>query len=92
MEHEVLVPLSPQTVRRSLRRPELLARCLPGFVPAEEAAPDAAVVAGRLKLRGATPRSPTGARCGSCPAPRTARCCSRPRPSRPSAKARPPGG
>jgi carbon monoxide dehydrogenase subunit G len=35
MEHEVLVPLSPHTVRRSLRRPELLARCLPGFAPDE---------------------------------------------------------
>ena len=51
MEHEVLVPLAPQTVRRSLRRPELLARCLPGFVPAEEADPDGTVLAGRLKLR-----------------------------------------
>lgn len=51
MEHEVLVPLAPQAVRRSLRRPELLARCLPGFVPAEEADPDGGVLAGRLKLR-----------------------------------------
>jgi hypothetical protein len=51
MEHEVLVPLSPQTVRRSLRRPELLVRCLPGFIPAEQADPDGAVLAGRLKLR-----------------------------------------
>jgi carbon monoxide dehydrogenase subunit G len=51
MEHEVLVPLAPQTVRRSLRRPELLARCLPGFVPAEEADPEGAVLTGRLKLR-----------------------------------------
>ncbi len=33
MEHEVLVPLSPPTARRSLRRPELLSRCLPGFTP-----------------------------------------------------------
>lgn len=51
MEHEVLVPLAPQAVRRSLRRPELLARCLPGFVLAEEAAPDGVLLAGRLKLR-----------------------------------------
>jgi carbon monoxide dehydrogenase subunit G len=51
MEHEVLVPLAPQTVRRSLRRPELLARCLPGFVPTEDAAPERGVLAGRLKLR-----------------------------------------
>ena len=51
MEHEVLVPLAPQAVRRSLRRPELLARCLPGFVQAEEAGPDDALLAGRLKLR-----------------------------------------
>jgi len=51
MEHEVLVPLAPQAVRRSLRRPELLARCLPGFVQAEEAGPDGTLLAGRLKLR-----------------------------------------
>ena len=51
MEHEVLVPLAPQAVRRSLRRPELLARCLPGFVLAEEAAPDGVLLSGRLKLR-----------------------------------------
>jgi hypothetical protein len=61
MEHEVLVPLSPQAVRRSLRRPELLARCLPGFVPDDEGVPDeavpdeagrdAAALTGRLKLR-----------------------------------------
>ena len=51
MEHEVLVPLSPQAVRRSLRRPELLSRCLPGFTPADVADPDGSVLAGRLKLR-----------------------------------------
>ncbi|WP_034089268.1 hypothetical protein [Streptacidiphilus albus] len=38
MEHEVLVPLSPQTARRSLRRPELLSRCLPGFTPDDSGA------------------------------------------------------
>jgi len=67
MEHEVLVPLSPHTVRGSLCRPELLARCLPGFVPdeptdstepsagparpAQPADSQAPLLEGRLKLR-----------------------------------------
>ncbi|MHA6761147.1 CoxG family protein [Streptacidiphilus sp. PAMC 29251] len=59
MEHEVLVPLPPQAVRRSLRRPDVLARCLPGFVPtpATEQEPGdqqghgLPLLAGRLKLR-----------------------------------------
>ena len=64
MEHEVLVPLPQQAVREALRRPELLARCLPGFTAEQpEARPDAGAGAGpgrtpsvpallgRLKLR-----------------------------------------
>ncbi|MEY9941912.1 hypothetical protein [Streptacidiphilus sp. MAP5-3] len=42
MEHEVLVPLSPRTLQRSLDRPELLAVCLPGFTP-DQTATDTAV-------------------------------------------------
>jgi carbon monoxide dehydrogenase subunit G len=48
MEHEVLVPLSPQALRRSLDRPELLGVCLPGFTPDEERE---SALEGRLKLR-----------------------------------------
>ncbi|WP_370085456.1 CoxG family protein [Streptacidiphilus sp. MAP12-16] len=52
MEHEVLVPLPPHTLRRSLRRPELLARCLPGFTAEDQVDQDGEpVLAGRLKLR-----------------------------------------
>ncbi|MEY9871066.1 carbon monoxide dehydrogenase subunit G [Streptacidiphilus sp. MAP12-33] len=48
MEHEVVVPLSPQALRRSLDRPELLGVCLPGFTPDEDGETP---LAGRLKLR-----------------------------------------
>lgn len=63
MEHEVLVPLPQQAVREALRRPELLARCLPGFTAEQpEDRPEAGTgddpgrtpapaLAGRLKLR-----------------------------------------
>ena len=59
MEHEVLVPLPQQAVREALRRPELLARCLPGFTAEQpEAGPGAdpgrnpaPALVGRLKLR-----------------------------------------
>ena len=54
MEHEVLVPLPQHTVRRSLRRPGVLARCLPGFVaqePGGQRGHDLPLLAGRLKLR-----------------------------------------
>ena len=54
MEHEVLVPLPPHTVRRSLRRPDVLARCLPGFTaqqPEGQEGHDLPLLAGRLKLR-----------------------------------------
>ncbi|MBF9068350.1 SRPBCC family protein [Streptacidiphilus fuscans] len=42
MEHEVLVPLSPRALQRSLGRSELLAVCLPGFTP-DQPATDGAV-------------------------------------------------
>ncbi|MEZ0067910.1 carbon monoxide dehydrogenase subunit G [Streptacidiphilus sp. MAP12-20] len=48
MEHEVLVPLPPQALRRSLDRPELLAACLPGFSLDEGGG---VPLTGRLKLR-----------------------------------------
>ena len=48
MEHEVLVPLSPQALRRALGRPALLGLCLPGFTPDEEGGNP---LEGRLKLR-----------------------------------------
>jgi carbon monoxide dehydrogenase subunit G len=63
MEHEVLVPLPQQAVLEALRRPELLARCLPGFTAEQpEDRPEAGTgadpgrnpvpaLAGRLKLR-----------------------------------------
>ncbi|MFC1418437.1 CoxG family protein [Streptacidiphilus cavernicola] len=54
MEHEVLVPLPQHTVRRALRRPDVLARCLPGFTaqePAGQEGHDLPLLAGRLKLR-----------------------------------------
>jgi carbon monoxide dehydrogenase subunit G len=51
MEHEVLVQLPAAAVRRVLREPGAVARCLPGF--AEDASAGAAgqTSAGRLKLR-----------------------------------------
>ncbi|WP_084700644.1 SRPBCC domain-containing protein [Streptacidiphilus anmyonensis] len=48
MEHEVLVPLSPQAIRRSMDRPELLGVCMPGFTPDEGGENP---LEGRLKLR-----------------------------------------
>ncbi|WP_042407980.1 hypothetical protein [Streptacidiphilus carbonis] len=61
MEHEVLVTLPQQDVRAALRRPELLARCLPGFTVEQPEAgagggpggtPEAVpALFGRLKLR-----------------------------------------
>ena len=54
MEHEVLVPLPQHTVRRALRRPDVLARCLPGFTaqePGGQEGHDLPLLAGRLKLR-----------------------------------------
>ncbi|SEK77800.1 CoxG family protein [Streptacidiphilus jiangxiensis] len=48
MEHEVLVPLSPQALRGALDRPALLAVCLPGFTSDEDGE---SPLAGRLKLR-----------------------------------------
>ena len=64
MEHEVLVPLPQQAVREALRRPELLARCLPGFTEEQpegrpevgagadpDRTPSVPALVGRLKLR-----------------------------------------
>lgn len=48
MEHEVLVPLPPQALRRALGRPTLLGLCLPGFTPDEDGGNP---LEGRLKLR-----------------------------------------
>ncbi|WP_052434111.1 CoxG family protein [Streptacidiphilus melanogenes] len=48
MEHEVLVPLSPQAFRRSMDRPELLGVCMPGFTSDEGGENP---LEGRLKLR-----------------------------------------
>lgn len=50
MEHSVLVSLSPQALRESLGRPDLLARCLPGFTPDRSGEPGS-LLSGRLRLR-----------------------------------------
>jgi carbon monoxide dehydrogenase subunit G len=49
MEHEAVVPLPAAALRRILREPATIARCLPGF--AADAGAPADTVAGRLKLR-----------------------------------------
>ncbi|MGP4002517.1 SRPBCC domain-containing protein [Streptomyces sp. 8N706] len=52
MEHEVFVPFSADTVRRAVADPTRVARCVPGFQPDTDAAPEAPdALVGRLRLR-----------------------------------------
>ncbi|MET7717128.1 SRPBCC domain-containing protein [Streptomyces sp. NPDC005407] len=49
MEHEVFVPVAPETVRKALRDPARVARCVPGLQ--QDADESAGPLSGRLKVR-----------------------------------------
>lgn len=49
MEHEVFVPVPPETVRQALRDPARVARCVPGLQ--QDADESASPLSGRLKVR-----------------------------------------
>ncbi|MDQ0941884.1 SRPBCC domain-containing protein [Streptomyces sp. V1I1] len=49
MEHEVFVPVTPETVRKALRDPARVARCVPGLQ--QDADESAGPLSGRLKVR-----------------------------------------
>ncbi|MFI2350911.1 SRPBCC domain-containing protein [Streptomyces sp. NPDC019443] len=49
MEHEVFVPVVPETVRQALRDPARVARCVPGLQ--QDADESAGPLSGRLKVR-----------------------------------------